>query len=114
MSNLRPDNECDCDTENGDVGYIDKRKRANLAMNDLFDCVNVIGGEQEVTEAMLDAVSHQHRTLKQAMMRAVIIPFIDNFARAYEEHNYDLRNEASCKLCYELKKITDRHRLPFI
>ena len=92
----------------------DKRKKANRAMNDLFDCVNVIGGEQEVTDAMLDAVSHQHRTLKQAMMRAVIIPFINSFARTYEENNYDLRNEASCKLCHELKKITDRHRLPFI
>jgi hypothetical protein len=47
-------------------------------------------------------------------MRAIIIPIINHFANAYEQGTYDARNEATCKLCYELKKVTDKHPLPFI
>ena len=91
-----------------------KPKLANKAMNDLFSAVNVCGGERDITNAVLDAVSHEHRTLKQSLMRAIIIPIINHFASAYDEGVYDLRNEATCKLCHELKKITDKHPLPFI
>jgi hypothetical protein len=91
-----------------------KPKLANKAMNDLFNAVNICGGEQEITNSILDAVSHEHRTLKQSFMRAIIIPIINHFANAYEQGTYDARNEATCKLCYELKKVTDKHPLPFI
>ena len=103
-------------TMNTDIEEVmyDKRVKAKQAINDLFDCVNIIGGEKELTEAILEAVGDQHRTLKQCIMRAVIVPYIKKFASAYEERSYDLRNEATCKLCHELKKITDKHPLPFI
>jgi len=97
-----------------EVESLTKPQMAKEAINDLFNAVNVIGGEREITEAVLDDISDQHRTLKQSFMRAIIVPFIEHFAKAYEEGAYDLRNEATCKLCHELKKVTDKHPLPFI
>jgi hypothetical protein len=93
---------------------MNKTEQASSAMNDLFNAVNVIGGEKEITETILYTIDNQHRTLKQSVMRAIIVPFIEHFAKAYEEGAYDLRNEATCKLCHELKKVTDKHSLPFV
>jgi hypothetical protein len=46
------------------------------------------------------ALARQHRTLQQGAFR-VMLACVEEWARAYENGNYDLRNEATCKASHE-------------
>lgn len=85
----------------------DVKKVGNL----VEDYVNNMGYEPE---KLAQHFAGMHRTLQQCFMR-VVICFLKIQAKAYEEGDYDLRNERTCKLC---KDIVDRYSddlyVPFI
>ena len=82
--------------------------RAILAAECLSDAVNEINFD---CQAFAMAVGCQHRTLQQSTMRA-FAAMCNQLAANYAEGNYDLRNEAACKLALEISKLDSG--LPFI
>lgn len=92
----------------------DMPKEVKDAINVLFDWLNKMGMEKEVTHEIIEAISEQHRTLKQNFMRCVIVPLIYHWAEQYENKCYDLRNESTCKTCFELRKFLEDKYFPFI
>jgi len=91
-----------------------KRAKINQIVEDLFRELNKMGDEKEVGELVIEAIQKQHRTLQQNFFGQVLCPVILDFAKRYEEHKYDLRNEASCKCANELKDIVEKSYFPFI
>ncbi|MEI8281976.1 MAG: hypothetical protein WCG75_06195, partial [Armatimonadota bacterium] len=57
------------------------------------------------------AVGRQHRTLQQSTMR-VFVAVASELAEAEASGNFDLRNEAACKLAVEITKL--KTGLPFV
>lgn len=82
--------------------------RAIVAAESLASTVNELGFDEK---AFAFALSNQHRTLQQNMMRA-FLAFARQLADDYSNGNFDLRNEASCKLALEISKLD--LGLPFI
>ena len=64
-------------------------------------------------EAFVDCVMRDHRTLQQGMFR-LFVACIREWAKAYDEGRYDLRNEQTCKLCKRIVEKTDDLYLPFV
>jgi len=91
-----------------------QRVKINQFVEDLFRELNKMGDEKEVGELVIEAIQKQHRTLQQNFFGQVICPIILDFAKRYDEHRYDLRNEASCKCANELKDIVEKSYFPFI
>jgi len=89
-------------------------KEINDAIQTIFNHLNKMGMEKEVTYSLLMSVQMQHRTLKQNFMRCFLVPLIKEFAKSYREGNYDARNEATCKTCVELEKVLEDKGFPFI
>lgn len=88
--------------------YYESAIRAILAAECLSDAVNEINFD---CQAFAMAVVCQHRTLQQSTMRA-FAAMCNQLATSYAEGNYDPRNEAACKLAYEISKLDSG--LPFI
>lgn len=82
--------------------------RAIVAAESLASSVNEIGFDEKT---FAFALSNQHRTLQQNVMRAMV-SFARQLVEDYEEGDFDLRNEASCKLAVEIDKLDSG--LPFI
>lgn len=80
---------------------------------ELFRALNWMGAENETIKGFLDQVEEQHRTLQQAFGH-LLIRTIVMFAEKKEKGFYDLRNEALCEMCKELKPIAEKTYLPFI
>ena len=80
----------------------------------LFDELNRMGSEQNVTDALKETLGQQHRTLQQNFFRYVIVPAIQTFAEKLDRNLWDLRNEASCKLASKLQPMVKDVCLPFI
>ena len=89
-------------------GYYEGAIRAIVAAECLTNAVNEIGFNNE---AFAMVVACQHRTLQQSVMRA-LVAVANKLATSYAEGNYDLRNEAACKLAFEISKLESG--LPFI
>ena len=79
----------------------------------LFHALNWMGQENEAIKGFMDQVECEHRTLQQNFGH-LLIAAISHFAEMYEKNCYDARNEGICKLCAELKPITEKAYLPFI
>ena len=88
--------------------YIEGAIRAIVAAECLTNAVNEINFDNQ---AFAMAVGCQHRTLQQSVMRA-LVAVSNQLATNYAEGNYDLRNEAACKLAAEISKLESG--LPFI
>lgn len=88
--------------------YYESAIRAILAAECLSDAVNEINFDNR---AFAMAVGCQHRTLQQSVVRAFAAT-CNQLATDYAEGNYDLRNEAACKLAVEISKLETG--LPFI
>lgn len=88
--------------------YYEGAIRAILAAECLANAVNEIGFDND---AFAMAIGCQHRTLQQSVMRA-LVAVSSQLATSYAEANYDLRNEAFCKLAVEISKLESG--LPFI
>jgi len=50
---------------------------------------------------ILEAVSRLHRTEKQNL-GSLVFALIGEWSRDYESGNYDLRNEATCKMAFNM------------
>ncbi len=88
--------------------YLEGAIRAIVAAECLANSLNEIGFDNQ---AFGMAVSCQHRTLQQSVMRA-LVAVANQLAADYAEGRYDLRNEAACKLALEVSKLDSG--LPFI
>jgi len=65
-------------------------------------------------EEFARTIRNQHRTLQQNIMRSVL-EVIKCYADAYKNNLYDLRNEASVKLCHEIvEAFEDKFYLPMV
>lgn len=82
--------------------------RAIVAAECLTNYLNEINFDNQ---AFAMAVGCQHRTLQQSVVRAFTATS-NQLATDYAEENYDLRNEAACKLAAEISKLETR--LPLI
>lgn len=56
-------------------------------------------GSGEASEEFVNKMCGMHRTLQQKFMSEVVLQFIRKMAMRYTAQNYDLRNEAACKMC---------------
>lgn len=64
---------------------------------------------------VVERLSRDHRTLQQGVTRFCVL-WLEQCDKAYDEHNYDLRNEASVKLGKAfVSRITPQERaMPMI
>jgi len=58
------------------------------------------GSRKDISEAIFETVSREHRTLAQAFWSAMLLAQID-----YAESRFDLRNEASVELAKAVKEL---------
>ncbi len=63
--------------------------------------------------AIAQIVRRLHRTNQQSIGRC-LKAIVKVFSKAFDDHHYDLRNEATCKMCKEINNKVDEHSLPFI
>ena len=84
------------------------------AVNTIFNYLNKMGGEDEVGRVVVEVCNQEHRTLQQNFMAHVLVPLIKMWADMYDQGYYDLRNEETCKTCYELYKLLKNKVFPFI
>ena len=88
--------------------FLEGAIRAIVAAECLANSVNEINFDNQ---AFAMAVGCQHRTLQQSVVRA-FSAVCNQLATSYAEGNYDLRNEAACKLAAEISRLESG--LPFI
>lgn len=88
--------------------YYDGAIRASVAAECLANAVNEINFDNA---AFAMAIGCQHRTLQQSVMRA-LVAVANQLATDCADGNFDLRNEAACKLAVEISKLESG--LPFI
>jgi hypothetical protein len=58
---------------------------------------------------ILEAVSRLHRTEKQNL-GSLVFSLIGEWSRDYENGNYDARNEATCKMAFQLIHSLPEHK----
>lgn len=73
----------------------------------LFDKINNFSYQKHV-DNFFNAITHQHRTLQQSFWR-MMFDIIRKYAELDKDGWYDLRNEASVKMCVKLKKWFDEN-----
>jgi len=84
--------------------------------HELTNFVNVLNQTSKEHEEFVSAVLNDHRTLQQEV-GGLVFKLIKGWADAYDNGQYDARNEYLCKCC---KKIVLDHpdmfayRMPFI
>ena len=89
----------------------ERAERVNNLVLELSRELNVMGKEEEVAGAFINAIKGEHRTLQQCLM-GVLFKTIHE----YKDAPHDARNEGAvnaCKRIDELLKGEDIH-LPFI
>jgi len=81
----------------------------------LIKALNSMTYDDEAIKGFVDSLTHTHRTLQQASMRA-IMALIMAWAEMDEKGCCDLRNEATVKFCSKIKALAleDNTYLPFI
>ncbi len=52
-------------------------------------------------KAFIDALQREHRTLHQNFME-LVLAWLVRCAKAYQDHAYDARNEATCKMAHRM------------
>jgi len=67
------------------------------------------------TKAFVEAMGNEHRTLQQSFT-SLCFEWIRHCSKKYEDKNFDLRNEWSCKVSNDiLKKVEDvEYDCPFV
>jgi len=100
--------------EQNELADMKCKERIRQIVSDLFNELNKMGNEQKLGEFVIDAIRYQHRTLQQNYFGHVILPSIMDFAKRYDEDNFDLRNEMSCRLAKKIEPVIKDAHLPFI
>lgn len=90
---------------------LNKETIANVseALRMLSAAVNVMGQEEVVAAALAEALTKEHRTLQQGIVRAMTAALSQ-----YSTSSTDMRNFAAVELCKKLKPVIDDHHLPYI
>ena len=66
------------------------------------------------TEALVNVVATEHRTNQQLMAKN-IFAIVKHWSNAYENNNYDLRNEETCLRANKMMEAIKNHiDLPYI
>ena len=102
--------------------YKDQSKNAvKEAMEKVMDAVNVMGTDESVAQGIIECLGSTHRTLQQNFWRVMLMVI-----KEYAKFRYDLRNEASVKLCQFIDEalekdaneidpnLTPKRYLPFV
>ncbi len=79
-----------------------ERDSMRRIVDSLFNEINSFSYEKHVKN-FFDAITHQHRTLQQSFWR-MMFEVIKRYAELDKDGWYDLRNEASIKMCVKLKE----------
>jgi hypothetical protein len=88
-----------------------ERKECEEIFSKMFHKIN--GADRELTKVFKEKLSTEHRTLQQGFWRMVVELIIQT--SEVPENRYDLRNEASVKMCKEIvDKLGDKLYLPLI
>ena len=58
---------------------------------------------------ILEALSRRHRTEKQNL-GSLVFSLIGEWSRDYENGNYDARNEATCKMAFQMVHSLPKHK----
>lgn len=77
--------------------------KAERLVNDFAEFVNSFNFD---ADEFAKNVMKEHRTLQQSMFQVMIVTMRE-WAKNYESGRYDLRNEDTVKLCYEIVKEFD-------
>jgi len=75
------------------------------AMDRILGLMYYGSGDESISDAMYDVLTHNHRTVQQR--------FISNIVRMllrYADEHHDLRNEAAVRLCGEIRDAVERSR----
>jgi len=99
------------DIKEMDAGKVREIKKI---FRELFNELNHLGNENNVTDALNEVLGEQHRTLQQNYFRYIVLPSIQTFANKQDRHLTDLRNEASCELAKQLEPLVKNACLPYI
>lgn len=76
-------------------------------------CISDFGkGKEESVNEFLRLIKVNHPTHQQSIARFVQ-KIIKVYADKHKENDFDMRNEAACKLFAELHKISKENPLPF-
>lgn len=87
--------------------------KAKQVAKDIESIVNQMGNTDD-TNYIANHLAHMHRTLNQSFVSKIILPFLREMHFKYESNNFDLRDEAACKVCSLLwKKMCDEHCLKY-
>lgn len=87
-------------------------KGKNVA-SELSSVLNSMTYEEEVIKGFVEGITLQHRTLQQSSMRAILV-LISEWAKMEENKRYDLRNEATVKMCKKIKDFLDKEDLTYL
>jgi len=80
----------------------------------IYSVLNTMGNGEFIKETV-DVICHRtHRTQQQVIM-GMMIGMIYQWSEDFKNKNYDLRNEATCKLCNKIwEAFANDMWLPFI
>lgn len=87
-------------------------KNGREIAHDLMDMLN--GASKKDREEFIHEVIHgTHRTIQQAFFRGILVPLVIEYAKL-KPGQYDLRNEATVRMCKELAPYIEGRALPYV
>lgn len=87
----------------------DVSDKAKQVAEDLESIINQMCNTED-TNHIVNHLIFMHRTLNQAFVSKIILPFLHEMHRKYEFKVFDERNECACKICSLMwKKMCDEH-----
>jgi hypothetical protein len=92
----------------------DKFEEGKEMFHQISRSLNIMGNDFYIGKGFMEALKHEHPTLSQAFFRKMVIPIIQHYNELYEKNWYDMRNEATCKICHEMWKDLKDVAIPFI
>jgi len=90
-----------------DTTTIETDNNMKQIVDELFNEINVIGKEDELSTQLHRLISQQHKTLQQSFIRIMY-----QFFLKYSANRYDPRNEGAVKFAEEISKM--KVFLPYI
>tara|TARA_B100000749_G_C18426017_1_gene465710 strand:+ start:1247 stop:1555 length:309 start_codon:yes stop_codon:yes gene_type:complete len=80
------------------------------AMEEVFECLDLLGSEEVVKQAILDKLSSSHRTIQQNFWRTIF-----DVAKEYgDTATFNDRNRGAVDACKAASKAVEKHPMPFI
>lgn len=87
----------------------DVSDKAKKVAEDLESIINQICNTED-TNYIVNHLTFMHRTLNQAFVSKIILPFLREMHLKYKLNVFDERNESACKICSLMwKKMCDEY-----